>query len=157
MCLVQRVRHLATTARVPRPFLYEYDDVGFNYRLSNLLAAMALPQLDRLERTIGKKHGLSARYARAFKGRPGFTFVAQPSASNAWLNAVLIDPPHEMGRLRGEMMNALASKGVTCRALFTPLHMVGPYTDCPRQPNLDAAEDLFYRAICLRSGVDPWA
>lgn len=153
--LSARVRHLSTTARVERPFLYEYDAVGFNYRLSNLLASMALPQLDRLERIIGKKQGLSARYSRAFRGRPGFTFVQQPSTANAWLNAVLVDPPHEKGQIRSEMMKALQAKGVTCRALFTPLHMVGPYTSCPRQPNMETAEDLFYRAICLPSGVNP--
>jgi perosamine synthetase len=155
--IAERVRHLATTARVERPFLYEYDDVGFNYRLSNLLAAMALPQLDRLESTVGKKHGLAARYSRAFSGLPGFTFVEQPSAGNAWLNAVLVDPPHEKGARRDAVMKGLAARKISCRALFTPLHMVGPYKDCPRQPNLEMAEELFYRAICLPSGVDPWA
>lgn len=155
--LAARVRHLATTARVTRPFLYEYDDVGFNYRLSNLLASMALPQLDRLEQTIGKKHGLTARYARAFSETPGLTFVSQPSTANGWLNAVLVEPPHEKGAVRLKVMGALQEKGINCRALFTPLHMVGPYTKCPRQPNLEMAEELFHRAICLPSGVDPWA
>jgi perosamine synthetase len=155
--LARRVRHLATTARVERPFLYEYDDIGFNYRLSNLLAAMALPQLDRLESTVGKKHGLAARYSRAFSGLPDFTFVEQPSAGNAWLNAVLVDPPHEKGARRDAVMKGLAARKIGCRALFTPLHMVGPYKDCPRQPNLETAEELFYRAVCLPSGVDPWA
>lgn len=155
--IAERARHLATTARVERPFLYEYDDIGFNYRLSNLLAAMALPQLDRLERTIGKKHALAARYHRAFSGLDGLGFVEQPSAGNAWLNAVLINPPHEKGARRDTVMAALAGRKIGCRALFTPLHMVEPFKACPRQPNLETAEELFYRAVCLPSGVDPWA
>lgn len=155
--VANRVRHLATTARVERPFLYEYDDVGYNYRLSNLLAAMALPQLDRLERTVGKKHALAGRYHRALAGRDGFSFVEQAAQGNAWLNAVLVDPPHDKGAPRDAVLRALAEHGMNARAIFTPLHMLEPYRAYPRQPNLDVAEDLFYRTVCLPSGVDPWA
>lgn len=155
--LAEKVRHLATTARLPSPYHYDYDEVGFNYRLPNLLAAIGVPQLDRIDRTVAKKRALSWRYEEALRRAEGFKFVSHPTTSNAWLNCVLVDPPHNKGLARDFLLEQLTTAGLGCRAMFTPLHMVEPYSGYPRQRDLGIAEDIFYRAVCLPSGVDPWA
>jgi perosamine synthetase len=153
--LAERVRHLATTAKKDHPHRYDYDAVGHNYRLPNVLAAIGVPQLARLEQIIARKHRLHQRYVAAFTNVSGFKLVSHGVSSNAWLNCVLVDPPHGNGTVRDMMLAALTRAGFGCRAMFTPMHMLEPYKGCPRQDDLGIAEEIFYRAVCLPSGVEP--
>jgi perosamine synthetase len=157
--LAGRVRHLAQTAKVPSPYFYEHDAVGFNYRPSNLGAAFALAQMPWLDDILLRKAALHASYAEAlaFTGNVDVTLVrpAPGSVWNGWLNSILVDPRHAFtaATVRDNIMKSLSAAGYESRALFTPLHKLGPYRMFPRQQNLGVAEDLFSRSICLPSGV----
>lgn len=148
--IADRVRHLASTAKQPSPFFYEHDAVGFNYRMPNLCAALALGQLRRLASLVELKRALALRYARAFDKIDGVSFMFDPfgSSSNCWLNAISV----EYGA-RDAVLFALENAGIPCRALFTPLHRQTPYADAPRITGRGAtSEFLFDRIVCLPSG-----
>lgn len=121
---VARMRHLTLQARVPGTLEYLHDDVGYNYALSNLQAAVGLAQLERLDAMIEHRRGLAARYAEAL-GDPaetGLTFCAEvpPARSNFWLMSVLVDPEIH-GRDRHAVIAGLAEAGVESRPFFTPM------------------------------------
>ena len=90
--LARRAKHVTTTAKVPHPYEYVHDEVGYNYRLPNLNAALACAQLEQLEGFIESKRDLARRYAAFFKDL-GIDFVMEPehSRSNYWLNAIIMD------------------------------------------------------------------
>lgn len=150
-----RARHMSTTAKKPSEHHYDYDGVGHNYRLPNVLCSLGVAQLPRLEARVGRKMALHTRYAMEASLVRGASIVRHSPASNCWLNVVLLEPTVDAAQRRDAALKALSSAGIGCRALFTPLHMVEPYEGFPRMPNLGVAEDMFNRAICLPSGVEP--
>jgi dTDP-4-amino-4,6-dideoxygalactose transaminase len=150
--LARRARHLTTQARLPGAE-YRHDEVGYNYRLTNLAAALGLAQLEQLDDFLARKQALAARYAAAFADRPGFTPPtpvpgAQPSH---WLNAVAIDPARA-GMDRTEAAQRLAAHHVESRPVWTPLHLQTPYRDAPRLGGT-VAEQIFAQGLCLPSSV----
>ena len=137
---------LATTARVPHPWLMNHTAVAWNYRMGNINAALGLPQLERLEDLIEQK----VREHDAYAAELGLTCKFEGDASsrsNYWLNAILLEP---LDHRRDEVLAALHGDGVACRTLFSPLHELPMYRDCPRD-NLDYAKDVWCRVICLPS------
>ncbi len=85
-------RHLSTQAKVPHPWEYIHDQVGYNYRMSNLQAALGLAQLDKLEFFVERKRWLAEKYKEFFSSLPDIDFLCEPknSRSNYWLNAILL-------------------------------------------------------------------
>ncbi len=142
--LLERCRDLATTAKDPSPWFYEMHDVGFNYRMANINAALGLAQLGRLEESVAFKWDRHRRYAEALDGR--VITASEQTRPNHWLTAMKIESSE-----RFDTMRALLAAGIESRALYTPLHLTEPYKACPRMPNLDVAEDLWRRTICLPS------
>lgn len=142
--LATRIRHLATTAKKPSPWFFEHDAVGFNYRMPNICAALGLGQMRRLEETVARKRALHERYRNAL---PVPMWEEPPGCrANFWLNAITVKD-------RDATLRALTEVGISCRALFTPLHLQEPYRDCPRDEDLSAAEELFAHTVCLPSGA----
>ena len=86
-------KHITTTAKVPHPWLYDHDRLGFNYRLPNLNAALGCGQLEQLSQFLTEKRALAHKYALALADVPGATFIVEPPncKSNYWLNALLLD------------------------------------------------------------------
>jgi perosamine synthetase len=145
--IAARVRYLATTAKVPFTARYDHTEVGFNYRMPNLCAALALGQLQRIGELVKRKRALAARYGNAFASEFDVIDSTVPYA-NCWLNAINIEPENH-----APTMQALADAGIPCRALFTPLHRQAPYRDAPRIAASRATADfLFERIVCLPSG-----
>jgi len=97
--LAHRIRHLTTTARVAVPYGFEHDEVGFNYRLPNLNAALGVAQMEHLEDRLRRKRRLHALYAGLFQKSGHDVLMAEPpyGASNFWLNALILDDPQESG------------------------------------------------------------
>ena len=121
---LDRMRHLTLQARVPGTLEYLHDDVGYNYALSNLGAAVGLAQLERLDTMLVHRRALADRYAEAL-GDPaetGLTFCAEvlPARSNFWLMSVLVDPVVH-GRDRHAVIEAFAAAGIESRPFFTPM------------------------------------
>ncbi len=148
--LAGRVRHLATQAKLPG-LAYDHDLVGFNYRMPALNAALGLGQLARLDRTVEARRAVADRYDAAFSGRAGLT--TQPDEAWAyrcgWLSAVLFEDRDR----RDLALARLREAGIEARPLWTPLHHLAPYRDCPVLGGGAVATELAERGLCLPSSA----
>ena len=139
-------RYLATQARQPTVH-YEHTDIGFNYRMSNLLAALGRAQLARLPAMVARRLAINARYRAAFGDRVEHMPVPEWSRWNGWLSCVLVDDRASRDRLIGE----LAAADIEARPLWKPLHLQPVFADAPRHVD-GTSERLFERGLCLPSG-----
>jgi len=148
-----RAKHITTTAKQPHPYEYVHDEVGYNYRLPNLNAALGCAQLEQLEAFIANKRILAARYADQFKGSD-FQFVTEPDGcrSNYWLNAVICDSREQ----RDALLKATNDKGVMTRPIWALMNHLPIYAHC-RKGDLTQAEWLEARVVNLPSSVLPEA
>jgi len=130
--LASRAKHLTTQARLPGPE-YLHDEIGYNYRLTNLAAALGVAQLERLPAFIERKQQIAARYDAAFDGLPGMTVPPRPAWAlpTLWLYSVLIDPA-TTGVDRKWMLDQLAAKGIQTRPVWAPAHVMPFYREAPR-------------------------
>lgn len=147
--VAKRVRHLATTAKIPGPFHYAHDAVGYNYRMGNINAAMGLGQLRRLPSILKAKRELADTYARTFGDiAPPFLPVAA-GGENHWLNTIALENDIQ----RDMVLAVLRQEGIEARALFTPIHLQAPYRDCVSNPfSAAVAVERFSTTVCLPSG-----
>ncbi len=143
-----RARHLATQAREPVPH-YEHVDVGYNYRLSNLLAAIGRAQLQRLPAMRDRRLAINAKYRAAFAAVEGITMMPVPewSAWNGWLTCVLFDDLGAPERVR----LALESADIESRPLWKPMHLQPVFSSCAARVD-GTSERLFGHGLCLPSG-----
>jgi perosamine synthetase len=150
--LADAAKHLTTTAKLPHPWAFDHDQVGFNYRMPNLNAALGCAQLEQLAGFLAAKRALAERYRDALAGLPGVSFVAEPpfARSNYWLNALLLDERHAGERER--LLQRCNEQGLACRPAWTLMHHLPMYRDCPRM-ELPVAESIARRLVNLPSGV----
>lgn len=144
------VRYLATQARQPVEH-YEHTDVGYNYRLSNLLAALGRAQLRRLDGMIQRRRSRRDRYEALFAGQPGVELFqrAGDQGDNCWLTALLVDP--DLAGWSGEdLSKALAAEDIECRPLWKPMHRQPVFQDC-RALLTGVADRLFASGLALPS------
>lgn len=146
-----RAKHLTTTAKQPHPYEYVHDEVGYNYRLPNLNAALGCAQLEQLEAFIAIKRELAARYAAHLKGSD-LQFVTEPAdcRSNYWLNAVICDSRAQ----RDALLQATNDSRVMTRPIWALMNHLPMYADC-RKGSLINAEWLEDRVVNLPSSVLP--
>jgi dTDP-4-amino-4,6-dideoxygalactose transaminase len=145
--MTDRLRFLATQAREPEVH-YEHREIGYNYRLSNLLAALGRAQLARLPSMMSRRRIINAAYRDAFRAHDVITFMPHPSWSewNGWLSCVLFDDEV----LRDRVMQDLAEHDIESRPLWKPLHLQPVFASA--QSYVDGtSEDLFRRGLCLPS------
>ncbi len=150
--LARRAKHLTTTAKLPHKWAFVHDEVGWNYRLPNLNAALGLAQLERLGAFVAAKRRLAQRYFAIFDGMPGVRCVREPAGteSNYWLNAILLDD--DTGSARDAVLTATHEAGLLTRPAWTPLHRLPMYADCPRG-DLSVAESIERRLVKLPSSA----
>ena len=150
--LARRLKHLTTTAKVPHPWEFVHDHVGFNYRLPNINAALGCAQLECLPDMLARKRRLAVSYANAFAGRQDVSVIREPAGcrSNHWLNAVLLSQP-DMSR-RDAYLAAANDAGYQCRPVWRLMHRLPMYESCPRAP-LPVAERLEQGLINLPSSA----
>jgi len=148
---IDRARFLATQAREPVAH-YEHRELGYNYRLSNVLAGLGLSQLDDLSRRIAAKRAHFEAYRAALGELPGVRFmpIEYPDAANYWLTCMTIDPV-DGGSSRDAVIAALEAADVEARPLWKPLHMQPVFQDCASIGG-ECAEGLFATGLCLPSG-----
>lgn len=147
----QHVRYLATQARQPVVH-YEHIDIGYNYRMSNLLAALGRAQLARLDAMIARRREMRELYKGLFAAVDGVeVFGAEgDDADNVWLTSILIDSS-VTGWEPSELAAALAADDIESRPLWKPMH-VQPVFDGARSKTNGASEALFTRGLTLPSG-----
>ena len=148
--LGRHAKHLTTTARVPHRWNFVHDEVGYNYRLPNLNAALGCAQLERVPGMIERKRTLAGRYAAAFAGVPGVRFLAEPDqcVSNYWLNTIVLDP--SQAGAHEAVLGALNDADYMSRPLWTLMHKLPMYAACPRA-DVSVAEGLAVTVINLPS------
>lgn len=147
-----RAKHLSTTARLSAGWNFVHDEVGYNYRLPNLNAALGCAQLERLDGFLARKRALADRYAAAFAEVDGAAFVSEPpeTRSNYWLNNILLAP--DRAGAQAAVLAALNEAGYGARPAWTPMHMLAMYEACPRS-DLAVTEDVFRRLVSLPSSA----
>lgn len=150
--LGRRAKHLTTTARVPHRWSFLHDEVGYNYRLPNLNAALGCAQLECLASMLKRKRQLATRYERAFATMRGAKFLSEPAgtSSNYWLNAIMLDAEHESSR--DQLLAALNDAGYMSRPIWTLMHRLPMYAACPRM-DLSTAQQLEARVLNLPSSA----
>ncbi|MEV4489503.1 aminotransferase class I/II-fold pyridoxal phosphate-dependent enzyme [Micromonospora coxensis] len=148
--LLARCRHLSTQAREPVAH-YEHRDVGYNYRLSNLLAALGRAQLTRLDEMVNRRRLLRERYAKLFADVPGTRILGEPDAeSNCWLTTLVVDED-VTGWSAAALAAHLARHEIETRPMWKPMHQQPVYRDCPALLT-GAADRLFDTCVTLPSG-----
>jgi dTDP-4-amino-4,6-dideoxygalactose transaminase len=149
--LVERARHLASQARQPVAH-YEHEELGYNYRLSNLLAAIGRAQLTRLDGFVERRREINRRYREALEAIDGVTFLSEARGHrpNCWLTCVLLDEDR-LGVGVEEVRKHLESHNIEARPVWKPMHMQPVYRGC-RVVGGGVASDLFERGLCLPSG-----
>ncbi len=150
--LAKRAKHLTTTARVPHRWNFVHDEVGFNYRMPNLNAALGCAQLERLPEMLQNKRTLAKRYALAFDRVVGARFHEEPAntRSNFWLNAIMLDAGTV--ETRDAVLAALNSAMYMARPVWTLMHRLAMYSECPRM-DLPIAEEVDSRLVNLPSSA----
>jgi dTDP-4-amino-4,6-dideoxygalactose transaminase len=149
--LAKRAKHLTTQARLPGAE-YRHDEVGYNYRLTNVAAAMGVAQLEQLPAFLAKKKAIADRYDEALAKIDGLS--APPRAAFAepshWLYTCRVSP--DAGFTRQELMAYLDSVKIQARPVWTPLHFQPMYAECPRLGG-EVAETLFAEGLSLPCSV----
>ena len=150
--LGRRAKHLTTTAKLPHKWAFIHDEIGFNYRLPNLNAALGCAQLEQLDGFLASKRKLAAAYQRAFADVPGVHFSREPkgTTSNYWLNAILLD--EEYAGQRDDALAALNDAGFGARPVWTLMHRLPMFAQSPRG-DLGTAESIESRLINLPSSA----
>ena len=150
--LIERARFLATQARDPAPH-YQHSEIGYNYRMSNVVAGVGRGQLEVLDLRVRQHREFNAWYRELLKEVPGVTFQSEPSPdfySNFWLTCIVIDPA-VAGTDREKLRLAFEEARIESRPLWKPMHLQPVFAGCPAYVN-GTSEALFTNGLCLPSG-----
>jgi len=149
--LAQRLRHISSTAKKPHPWRYDHDEIGWNYRLPNLNAALGCAQLKRLDSILKRKRSLHQNYKRAFESYSCFNLFSEHKStrSNYWLAAVRISGISLDER--EQILTECHAHGFMCRPLWTLLSDLPMFRTAPTT-SLNAARLLEREVVCLPSG-----
>ncbi|MBC1558913.1 aminotransferase class I/II-fold pyridoxal phosphate-dependent enzyme [Listeria booriae] len=150
---INHARFLSTQAKEQREY-YHHVEVGYNYRLSNILAGIGIAQLQVLEERIAKKRAIFDHYEKGFRDISNITMMPElaDTKSNRWLTTLLIQDADPI-----EIMKQLTDKGIEARLLWKPLHCQPIFKDNPfyehQKGTKSVAEELFAQGLCLPSGT----
>jgi len=153
--LITRARYLSTQARQPAVH-YEHTEVGHNYRLSNVLAALGRGQLSRLDEMLKRRRDIRLKYVEALGDVPGVSFLGRDGAGrpddedNCWLTCIVLDPA-VAGADRDGVIAALAAEDIESRPLWKPMHLQPVFAEA-RAFVTGTSQRLFERGVTLPSG-----
>lgn len=145
--MLQHVRHLTTTARVGAE--YDFDEVGFNFRMTNIQAAVGVAQMERLNDFIEKKRYVRKYYRKALSElqEQGITFFPTTDGSSCWFSGIVLPEGANLERVR-EICGRLKENGIEARTFWKPVHLQKPYANSPKS-KLIIAENLWQRIVTL--------
>jgi dTDP-4-amino-4,6-dideoxygalactose transaminase len=148
---ITRARFLSTQARDPAPH-YEHSVVGYNYRMSNLLAAVGRGQIRSLRNRLARRRANNAFYRTTLAGLPGIEFMpeAEYGRSNCWLTCITVDPS-KSDASADALRESLEAQNIESRPVWKPMHLQPVFAGC-RTRRGRVAEQLFEQGLCLPSG-----
>jgi aminotransferase in exopolysaccharide biosynthesis len=148
--LARHAKHLTTTAKLPHAWEFRHDEIGYNYRLPNINAALGCAQLEQLPAKLVTKRELFTRYKTAFAQVSGVKLIAEPAQcqSNYWLQTLLLDA--ENADQRDVILKATNDAGFMTRPAWILMHELAPFKACPRM-DLSIVESLTQRLINIPS------
>ena len=151
---IKKARFLATQAREPE-IHYEHKELGYNYRLSNLLAAVGRGQLQVLDDRVKTRRSIFKHYFEALSAIEGIEFMPEASygRSNRWLTTLTVDQK-KTGVSRTRIIQTLEKENIEARPVWKPMHLQPLYKDCEyiTKDHLDISKELFEQGLCLPSG-----
>ena len=150
---VEKARFLSTQARDNAPH-YQHSEVGFNYRMSNIVAWIGRWQMEVLDELVAQRRANNLRYREYFKNIEGVTLQSEPNEdyfSNFWLTAVIIDPAKTGGIDREQVRLEMEKENIECRPLWKPMHMQ-PLFEGSLFFGEGVCVELFEKGLCLPSG-----
>jgi len=151
---IKKARFLAAQAREPE-IHYEHKELGYNYRMSNLLAAVGRGQLQVLDDRVKTRRLIFSRYFNALSTIEGIDFMPEATygLSNRWLTTLTVDL-EKTGVSRSQIIQALGKENIEARPVWKPMHMQPLYKDCEyiTKDNRDISKGLFEQGLCLPSG-----
>jgi pyridoxal phosphate-dependent aminotransferase EpsN len=150
--IAKKAKFLSQQARDPAPH-YEHSEIGYNYRMSNIVAAIGRGQLRVLDERVAAKRKIFNYYHEALRGIPGVGFMPEANygQSNRWLTCLTIDP-EKFGADRETLRESLEAENIEARPLWKPMHLQPVFANCQRWGG-QVAEYLFDRGLCLPSGT----
>ena len=150
--LIEYARHLSTQARQPG-LQYEHHEVGYNYRLSNILAALGLAQFEVLDDRVARKREICQKYVETLGEIPGITFMPEAAygEGNRWLTAALFDES-VFGCGPQGVIDGLENENIEARPVWFPMHLQKVFADC-RVVGGEVAESIHRQGVCLPSGT----
>ena len=148
--LARHAKHLTTTAKLPHAWEYRHDEIGYNYRMPNLNAALGCAQLEQLPTMLAAKKLLFQRYQASFATVAGLKLVAEPdqSRSNYWLQTLLLEA--EQTNQRDFIIKTANDAGFMTRPAWILMHELKSFDDCPHM-DLTCAQSLAQRLINIPS------
>ncbi len=148
--LAKKAKYFTTTAKIPHPFEYVHDEIGYNYRMPNLNAALLVAQLEQLDTFVKNKRDLALRYEAFFKDNYEIDFIKEPksSKSNYWLQAVIVKDLNN----RDELLKYTNSNGIMTRPIWKLMNELEMFKDC-QYGNLENSKYLEQRVINIPSSV----
>jgi aminotransferase in exopolysaccharide biosynthesis len=147
--IAKRAKHITTTAKIPHPFEYVHDEIGYNYRLPNINAALLVAQLEQLTGFLEAKRNLSLKYKEFFSNN-NINFIEEPknSKSNYWLQAVLLNDKKQ----RDEFLEFTNKNGVMTRPIWKLMNELEMFKDC-QKTDLNNSKYLEERVVNIPSSV----
>lgn len=149
--LADYAKHLTTTAKIPHKWEYVHDEIGYNYRMPNINAALGCAQLEQLDGFIQKKRRLVVKYEKLFNDINGVKLFQEASfvKSNYWLQTLILD---EKLYKKEDVLETLNQNGVMARPVWNPLHKLSAYRDCPKS-DLTVTVELAERIVNIPSSA----
>ena len=144
---------LATQARENRPYYY-HEQIGYNYRMSNICAGIGRGQMEVLDHHVARRRAIHALYTTLLADCNGVSVKQNPSSdfdSNFWLTCIEVNPSACNGKTANDIRLHLESSNVESRLLWRPMHMQPVFAECPYYGN-GVSEQIFERGLCLPSG-----
>ena len=151
--LARRAKHLTTQARLPI-LEYRHDEVGYNYRLTNVAAALGVAQLEKIDDILSRRRALSRAYDAAFASVPGVVLRPRTPWCNPsnWLYSIRIDD-QDFGRTRPQTIEFLSARNIEARPIWSPLHTQPIFAGATLLGSGRAAESIFANALSLPSSA----
>ena len=149
--LAKKAKYITTTAKIPHPYEYAHDEIGYNYRMPNLNAALLVAQLEQLDKFLKNKRELAEKYKKFFSASRDIKFVKEPknASSNYWLQAVILKDL----QTRDEFLEFTNKNGIMTRPIWKLMNELEMFKDA-QCANLDNAKYLEQRVVNISSGVN---